>query len=135
MWLSKNLKMPAVSADADMGITSIAGTNAGVVTRGETRALPVFSPGGYVWLPESGSTVLVIKGGPGGEESCLSGKKQENPPARMQPGEVYIHSAGGASVYLKNNGGVELQGDMKINGSLQINGQSCNAGVTIPTES
>lgn len=36
----------------------------GVVTRGEVRQLPIYGPGGYVWLPESGASVLVIKGGP-----------------------------------------------------------------------
>lgn len=65
MWLSRQMKAPAPTADADLGMTTIAGDSVGVVTRGEVRALPVYGPGGYVWMPESGAAVLVIKGGPG----------------------------------------------------------------------
>ena len=68
MWLSRQMKPAMPTADADLGVTTIAGEQAGVVTRGEVRALPVYGPGGYAWLPENGMAVLVIKGGPGGEE-------------------------------------------------------------------
>ena len=123
MWLSKQTK-PGVSAPgADLGVTSISGESAGVVTRGEVRALPVYGPGGYAWRPAVGETVLVIKGGTGGEESCVA-----DAPAGLRPGEVYIHAKGG-SVYLKNDGTVELQGSIvltgqvKINGALRVNGE------------
>ena len=46
MWLSKQMKPEVPTADADLGTTTIAGGNAGVVTRGEVRALPVYGPGG-----------------------------------------------------------------------------------------
>ena len=67
MWISRQMKTVPPTADADLGITTIAGGSAGVVTRGEVRSLPVYGPGGYIWMPESGGTVLVIKGGPGGD--------------------------------------------------------------------
>lgn len=54
MWLSRQMKAPAPTADADLGMTTITGDSVGVVTRGEVRALPVYGPGGYVWMPESG---------------------------------------------------------------------------------
>ena len=76
MWLSRQIKPAPPTADADLGMTTIAGDSVGVVTRGEVRALPVYGPGGYVWMPESGSAVLVIKGGPGGEEQCVAGARQ-----------------------------------------------------------
>lgn len=41
MWLSKQMKPQAPTADADLGTTTIAGESAGVVTRGEVRPLPV----------------------------------------------------------------------------------------------
>lgn len=72
MWLSRQMKPAMPTADADLGVTTIAGEQAGVVTRGEVRALPVYGPGGYAWLPENGMAVLVIKGGPGGEEQCVT---------------------------------------------------------------
>ena len=54
MWLSRQMKPAIPTADADLGVTTIAGEQAGVVTRGEVRALPVYGPGGYAWLPENG---------------------------------------------------------------------------------
>ena len=47
MWLSRQMKAPAPTADADLGMTTITGDSVGVVTRGEVRALPVYGPGGY----------------------------------------------------------------------------------------
>jgi len=121
MWLSKQTK-PGVSVPgADLGVTSISGESAGVVTKGEVRALPVYGPGGYAWRPAAGETVLVIKGGTGGEESCVAGAKQTNAPAGLRPGEVYIHAEGG-SVYLKNDGTVELRGNIVLTGQVNING-------------
>lgn len=82
MWLSRQMKAPAPTADADLGMTTITGDSVGVVTRGEVRALPVYGPGGYVWMPESGAAVLVIKGGPGGEEQCVAGQQAGFDPGR-----------------------------------------------------
>ena len=96
MWISRQMKTVPPTADADLGITTIAGGSAGVVTRGEVRSLPVYGPGGYIWMPESGGTVLVIKGGPGGEEQCVAGTRQQVAPEGMQPGEVCIQSPGGS---------------------------------------
>ena len=87
MWISRQMKAPAPTADADLGMTTIAGDSVGVVTRGEVRALPVYGPGGYVWMPESGAAVLVIKGGPGGEEQCVAGQQQALIPEGMGPGD------------------------------------------------
>ena len=83
MWLAQSMKQAVPTADADQGISTIVGDQMGVVTRGEVRQLPIYGPGGYVWLPESGASVLVIKGGPGGEEQCVCGGKQA---ARFQRG-------------------------------------------------
>ena len=54
MWLSKQMRSAPPTADADLGVTTIAGDSVGVVTRGEVRALPVYGPGGYLWQPENG---------------------------------------------------------------------------------
>jgi len=123
MWLSRQMKNALPTADADLGMTTIAGNSVGVVTRGEVRALPVYGPGGYIWMPQNGEAVLVIKGGPGGEEQCVAGMRQAAAPEGMRPGEVYLHTPGGAAVYLKQNGTVELQGQVEISGSLIINGE------------
>ena len=91
MAIETDAERRAPTADADLGVTTIAGDSVGVVTRGEVRALPVYGPGGYVWLPENGAAVLVIKGGPGGEEQCVAGTAAGVGARRdMQPGEVYL---------------------------------------------
>ena len=133
MWLSRQMKPAIPTADADLGLTTIAGDSVGVVTRGEVRALPVYGPGGYVWMPEGGAAVLVIKGGPGGEEQCVAGMRQAEAPEGMQPGEVYLHGPGDASVYLRQNGVIELRGIVEIQGALTVNGKpykpcSCGEG-------
>lgn len=123
MWLSKQMRPTVPTADADLGVTTIAGGSVGVVTRGEVRNLPVYGPGGYVWLPEGGAAVLVIKGGPGGEEQCVAGARQGQAPDGMEPGEVYLYGPGGGSVYLRRDGAVELRGTVKIQGALVVNGE------------
>lgn len=131
MWLARNLKQALPTADADLGSATIIGEQMGVVTRGEARRLPIYGPGGYVWLPESGGAVLVIKGGPGGEEQCVCGGRQGAAPAGMEPGEVYLYGPGGNSVYLRKNGDIELTGQVKISGTLTVNGAAyrpCTCG-------
>ncbi|WP_298033654.1 hypothetical protein [uncultured Dysosmobacter sp.] len=131
MWVSKQMKPAVPTADADLGVTTIAGDSVGVVTRGEVRALPVYGPGGYVWLPENGAAVLVIKGGPGGEEQCVSGMKQREIPRGMEPGEVFLYGPGENSVYLKRDGTIQLRGTVDIQGALIVNGlyyEPCDCG-------
>ena len=123
MWLSKQLRPVTPTADADLGTTTITGDSVGVVTRGEVRALPVYGPGGYVWMPESGSGVLVIKGGPGGEEQCVTGQRQAPAPADMTPGEVYLFGPNETCIYLRSDGTVELRGKIAIWGNLTVNGE------------
>lgn len=128
MWLSKQIKPATATVDADLGMTTIAGDQVGVLTRGEVRALPVYGPGGYIWLPQNGAAVLVVKGGPGGEEQCVAGMKQADIPAGMQAGDVYLH-AGKASVWLHSGGRIDLKGTVvSVEGELRINGHGCNAG-------
>lgn len=131
MWLSKQMRPAPPTADADMGVTTIGGKQSGVVTRGEVRDLPVYGPGGYVWLPENGAAVLVIKGGPGGEEQCVAGTRRKELPEGMKPGEVYLYGPGNNTVYLRRDGTIELRGDVDIRGSLMVNGlyyQPCGCG-------
>ena len=122
MWLSSRMRPAPATADADLGVTTIAGGEVGVLTRGEVRAVPVYGPGGYVWMPESGAAVLVVKGGPGGEEQCVCGAQQSAPPEEMRPGEVLVRGPGGNSVYLRRDGTVVLRGEVRVEGSLWING-------------
>ena len=131
MWLSKQMKQVPPTADADLGMTTIAGGSVGVLTRGEVRNLPIYGPGGYVWMPQNGAAVLVMKGGPGGEEHCVAGMKQDQIPEDMQPGEILVYGPGDNAIYLKQDGTIELRGRVEIQGSLVVNGESyrpCSCG-------
>ncbi|MBR3641321.1 MAG: hypothetical protein IKN53_04755, partial [Oscillibacter sp.] len=86
MWLSEQMKRAAPTTDVSLGVTTIEGEGAGVLARGEARDLPIYGPGGYVWLPAGGEDVLVIRGGPGGTERCVGGSRQSAAPEGMQPG-------------------------------------------------
>lgn len=121
MWLSKQTRQHLPTAEAELGVTTISGGSAGVMTKGEVRQLPVYGPGGYLWQPANGQTVLVIKGGTGAEESCVAGAKQDAAPEDMEPGDVYLH-AGDASIYLKGDGSIRLQGAMRLEGEIAIEG-------------
>lgn len=122
MWLGKQGRLRRESGGAELGVTSIAGAEAAVVTGGESRRLPVYGPGGFCWVPEAGQRVLVIRGGPGGEEQCVAGTAQEAVPEGLEPGEVCLFSGSGA-VILSKNGSIVLRGTVKVEGDLLINGE------------
>lgn len=131
MWLSKQIKPVTATSDADLGVTTISGKQVGVVTRGEVRDLPVYGPGGYLWTPPNGAAVLVVKGGPGGEEQCVAGMKPLEAPAGVAPGEVRVYGPRGNSVYLRQDGSMVISGtqvfisgaEVSISGLLLINGE------------
>ena len=134
MWLSEKLSVQRAveqeGAGADMGVTTIGGAKAGVMTRGEQREVPVFAPGGMVWQPRQGDTVLVIKGGCGCEEQCVAAADTaEHAPGDMVPGELYLFSAGGTSLFLRSDGrilvegNVELEGDLRVTGDVKLRGR------------
>ena len=94
MWLSQKLRAARTAEEtaADLGVTTIGGDRAGVYTRGEVRDLPVCTPGGMLWQPKSGDQVVVLKGGPGGEEVFVLGTHKEQRAAALEDGEVYLFS-------------------------------------------
>ncbi len=103
------------SAEAEVGVATIGGGEAAVLTRGEDRFLPVYGPGGVAWMPKAGDTVLVIKGGSGREERCIAGALARQETDGLEPGELRLYS-GGASLTLRNDGTVEIYGQLMING-------------------
>ena len=116
MWLSRTLSLrqraERESAAADMGVTTIGGGSASVMTRGEQRDLEIFAPGGMVWQPKAGDTVLVVKGGTGGQEQCVvAASTPEAGPKDMAAGELFLYSCGKASIYLRKDGSIEIKGN------------------------
>lgn len=126
MWLSEKLRENRRSGEtsADLGVTTIGGGKAGVYARGEMREVRVCTPGGVCWQPRSGDQVLVLKGGPGGEEAFVLGVQNEKE-AQIADGELYLYS-GGASICLRNDGTIELSGRLVINGEAYA---PCHCGL------
>ena len=83
------------------------------IRAGERRWLPVYGPGGYSWRPTAGDKVLVLKAGAEGEAPCILGKVQQG--EELKAGEVKL--SGGASSILLGQETLELEGDIRINGT------------------
>lgn len=110
MWLSEKTAAKGPRANAAEVGTATGGLS--VFTEAEKRNLPICSPGGYAWRPVFGEDVLVMK--------CADGLSRvlsavSTPQEGMESGEVLIYS-GGASICLKNDGRILLNGDVYING-------------------
>ena len=127
MWLSKTIaarqRTEREGAAADMGVTTIGGGSASVMTKGEQRNLEVFAPGGLIWQPQEGDTVLVIKGGTGGQEQCVvAASTAAAAPEDLTPGELFLYSSGKASVHLRADGSIVIKGNCSVEGNWAITG-------------
>lgn len=117
MWLSRRIVQETPESEpATLGTVSIGGEDAAVVTDGEKRNAKVISPGGYCWQPSEADSVLVIKG----NELYVPGMLQSG--GALSPGEVMVYSRG-ATLRLKNDGTIEVQGRVEISGEAFINGR------------
>lgn len=111
MWLSRR-RRAQTGGGAAVGRTTLEGENTAVYLDGERRGVAVYAPGGYRWRPKLGQELLVLKGPEG---FCVAGA--ESIGGDVEPGEVAITAlAGGAEVRLRNDGIIELRGDVRING-------------------
>lgn len=127
MWLSKSIslrqKTERENTAADMGVTTIGGGSASVMTRGEQRDLPVFSPGGLVWQPRAGDTVLVVKGGVGGQEQCIvAADTAASAPENLAPGELYLYSGKDTFIHLRADGSIAVKGNISAEGNVTVRG-------------
>lgn len=121
MWIAGRLRQEETTREngaAECGSVTIGGARAGVLVRGEERDIPTAAPGGIVWKPKSGERVLVVRGGTGGEERYVIGALCDETAQRaLADGEVCLFAAsGGARIYLRGNGNVEIEGTLWING-------------------
>ena len=117
MWLSKKLAAHELQdvASAQDGTVTIEGGELAVFSSGEKREVKTVGPGGYEWQPRKGEDVLIVRGGTFGEESYAVGVPEQAGEA-LAPGEVRIRSAAGAEIVLHNNGRVDINGLLFING-------------------
>lgn len=112
MWIADRRESRRTEESAALGQVTLGGDPAGVFAGGERRWMPVYSPGGYRWRPRAGEKVLVVRAGEEREAPCVAGVRQE--PGELEPGEVCLTGGtGGVRLY---SGGVELTGEVKVNG-------------------
>ena len=118
MWISGKLaehEMPDM-ASAQCGTVTVDGAETAVFSSGERRGAKTASPGGVIWKPRRGGEVLVVRGGTFGEEAYAVGVV-EAAASGLAPGEVRIRSGTGtAEIVLHNNGRVDINGLLFING-------------------
>ncbi len=118
MWLSRKLSQHEMQdvASAQDGTVTIEGGELAIFSSGEKREVKTAAPGGYEWRPRKGENVLMVRGGTFGEEAYAVGVV-EAAASGLAPGEVRIRSGTGtAEIVLHNNGRVDINGLLFING-------------------
>ena len=102
MWLARKLKEQPAAADLQSGMVAVGGADPRVVAGQEyLSAKGVFPYGFYAVLPPHARAVVwdgwcLGVSGPAGDA--------------LEEGEVCLYSKGGASIVLKNNGEVVING-------------------------
>ena len=107
MWISKEIcENKKDSNKADIGdVSSVVGDKVTVQGKQEYREIPLSLPFGIVAVPKVGSKAVVT---PTESGFACSGIIPEN--MDLEPGEIMFYSGGGASIVLKNNGQVLING-------------------------
>jgi len=109
MWISQQM-IAAQKAQPQAQLGAVTGNvQAGIVAQGagEYRNLQAVAPYGIAYLPPDGAQAVIFVSDSG--NICM-GTLAEN--KGIQPGEVMLYSAGGASIYLKNSGEVVINGQV-----------------------
>ena len=108
MWINEYMTGRSFSAEgASAG--EIRAANNGGVSVSSTRdygSLPLIAPAGIAYVPVAGASAVVMEGA--GGAVCLGVVAAEKP--ELKPGELMLYSAGGASIVLKNDGKVLING-------------------------
>ncbi len=108
MWINEYMTGRSFSA-AGASAGEIRSANNGNVSVSATRdygALPLIAPAGIAYVPVAGAPTVVMEGA--GGAVCLG--VAVTPQEELEPGELMLYSAGGASIVLKNSGKVLING-------------------------
>ncbi|MBQ3264325.1 MAG: hypothetical protein IJH07_00975 [Ruminococcus sp.] len=108
MWINEYVSGRSFGVNTATAV-EIRAANNGSVAVSSTRdfsELPVIAPAGIVYVPVTGSPTMVMEGA--GGAVCLG--VIAAPPSSLEAGELMLHSAGGASIVLKNDGRVLING-------------------------
>ncbi len=108
MWINEYMTGRSFGANTAFS-GEIRAANHGNVAVSATRdygAVPLIAPAGIAYVPTAGSPTMVVEGA--GGAVCLGVIAPAQ--AQLEPGELMLYSAGGASIVLKNNGKVLING-------------------------
>ncbi len=108
MWINEYMAaQPLGTSSAATGqIRSAANGSVAVSSTRDYGALPMLAPAGVACVPVPGASTVVMDSA--GGAVCLG--VVAIPPEPLEPGEVMLYSAGGASIVLKNSGKVLING-------------------------
>ena len=98
MWISRQIIAAQTGKPAaDLAEITGSGKAQGV---NDYRSLPFAGPWGIAYLPPDAAQAVVVSTRAG--DVCVG----------AQPGELMLFSSGGAQIYLKNNGEIEINGQV-----------------------
>ena len=104
MWISRQM-IAARRKGPAADVASVDGNNAVGVS--EYRNLAFSGPWGIAYLPPDAAQAVVVSTSAG--ETCVGTLAERR---GIGPGELMLFSAGGAEIYLKNNGEIEINGQV-----------------------
>ncbi|MBQ9680453.1 MAG: phage baseplate assembly protein [Ruminococcus sp.] len=108
MWINEYMTaLPYGKGTAAAGeIRSASGGSVAVSSTRDYGAVPVIAPAGIAYVPLSGASTVVMDSAGGAVCLGVVAPSKEG----LQPGELMLYSAGGASIVLKNSGKVLING-------------------------
>ena len=107
MWISRYVTSNSFSdAKPSVGELSSAGKKVSVSSSAEYRNVPVAAPFGIAYVPPIGASTVVLPTNSG--NICLGVISEQA--SELEQGELMLYSAGGASIILKNDGRVLING-------------------------
>lgn len=123
MWLSNAFNArPKSVAGTDAGPVSIEGSEPAVCTDGEQRDAEILRPANILRLPRLDEEQVILNLPDG--KSVIIGVLSDEIPQGLEAGEVYIKTDN-TTVRIKNDG-VEIDGNVSVNGTLRVNGSEIN---------
>lgn len=105
MWISRQI----LSAQANRPAADMAKVTGEAAAQGsaEYRSLPFAGPWGIAYLPPNASQAVVVSTSAG--DACIGTVAESR---GLQPGELLLYSSGGAEIYLKSSGEIEINGQI-----------------------
>ncbi|MBR5773838.1 MAG: hypothetical protein IKY44_03200 [Clostridia bacterium] len=134
MWISKKLaesNNQALESNTEIGNLSITTDELiAAISSCEKRGISFYTPPGIEFYPSEGQRVLLISCG--NQTVCAGVEMQKS--STLRSGEIRLFSQGGASIVLKNNGSIVLNGKVTITKDGDILTDGIISALNIPEE-